>query len=73
VATNFIKGFPRVHGKSVILTVVDRFPKYGHFIPIGHSYIATFVARVFFDNIVRLHVIPSSIVPNRDPVLTSHF
>jgi hypothetical protein len=31
------------------------------------------VARAFFDNIVRLHGIPSSIISDRDPVFTNQF
>jgi hypothetical protein len=70
---DFVEGVPKVNGKSVILTVVDRFSKYAHFIPISHPYTAASVARVFFDEIIRLHRIPSSIVSDRDPVLTSSF
>ena len=33
-------GLNFVGGKSVILTVVDRFSKYCHFIPLAHPYIA---------------------------------
>jgi hypothetical protein len=33
---DFIEGLPKVGGKSVILTVVDRFSKYAHFIARGH-------------------------------------
>jgi hypothetical protein len=61
-----------VGGKSVILTVVDRFSKYAHFIPLGHPYTAASVARAFFDGVVRLHGFPSSIVSDRDPVFTGH-
>jgi hypothetical protein len=73
VAMDFVEGFPRINGKSVILTVVDRFSKYGHFIPLGHPYTATTVAKAFFDTVVRLHGIPCSIVSDRDPVFTSQF
>jgi hypothetical protein len=62
-----------VNGKSVILTVVDRFSKYAHFVPLGHPYTATSVAKVFFEEIVRLHGLPESIVSDRDPVFTSKF
>jgi len=73
IAMDFVEGFPRMGGKSVILTVVDRFSKYAHFIALGHPYTAISVARAFFDNIVRLHGVPCSIVSDRDPVFTSAF
>ena len=49
ISMDFIEGFPRVGGKSIVLTVVDRFSKYAHFIAVGHPYTATTIARVFFD------------------------
>jgi hypothetical protein len=55
IVMDFIEGFPKVSGKSVILTVVDRFSKYAHFIPLSHPYMATTVARAFIVDIVRLH------------------
>lgn len=70
---DFVEGLPKVIGKSVILTVVDRLSKYAHFIPLGHPYTTTMVARAFFNDIVHLHGIPSSIVSDRDPVFTSNF
>ncbi|XP_066347702.1 uncharacterized protein [Miscanthus floridulus] len=69
---DFIEGLPKVSGKSVILTVVDHFSKYAHFIALGHPYTAASVARAFFDGIVRLHGFPSSIVSDRDPMFTGH-
>ncbi|KAK1661293.1 hypothetical protein QYE76_049452 [Lolium multiflorum] len=72
ISMNFIEGLPKVGGKSVILTVVDRFSKYAHFIALGHPYTASSVARAFFDGIVRLHGFPSPIVCDRDPVFTGH-
>jgi hypothetical protein len=73
IAMDFVEGFPKVGGKSVILTVVDRFSKYAHFVPLSHPYTACSVAKAFFDHIVRHHGIPCSIVSDRDPVFTSTF
>jgi hypothetical protein len=70
---DFVEGFLRVNGKSVVLTVVDRFSKYAHFVPLGHPYTATSVAKIFFDAIVCLHCLPESIVSDRDPVFTCKF
>jgi hypothetical protein len=36
----------------VVLTVVNRFSKYAHFIALGHPYTVTLVAQAFFDNSV---------------------
>jgi hypothetical protein len=71
ISMDFIEGLPKVGGKAVILTVVDRFSKYAHFIALGHPYTVSSVARAFFDGVVRLHGFPS-IVSNRDPVFTGH-
>jgi hypothetical protein len=72
ISIDFIEGLPKVGGKSVILTVVDRFSKYAHFIALGHPYTATTVTLAFFEGIVHLHDFPSSIVSDRDPIFTGH-
>jgi hypothetical protein len=69
---DFIEGLPKVGGKAFILTVVDRFSKYVHFIVLGHPYTASSVAHAFSDGVVRLHGFPSSIISDRDPVFTGH-
>lgn len=69
---DFIETLPKVHGKNVIMIFVDRFSKFAHFIPIGHPYTTSSVARAFFHDIVRLHGIPESIVSDRDPIFTGH-
>jgi hypothetical protein len=73
IGLDFVEALPRVRGKSVILTVVDRFSKYCHFIPLAHPYSAESVAQAFFADIVRLHGMPQSMVSDRDPVFTSTF
>ena len=36
ISMNFIEGLPEVNGWKVIFVVVDRFSKYGHFLPLKH-------------------------------------
>jgi hypothetical protein len=71
IAMDFVEGFLKVGGKSVVLTIVDRLSKYAHFITLGHPYTAMSVTKAFFEHVVRLHDIPASIVSDRDPIFTS--
>ena len=73
LSTDFINGLPKSEGCNVILVMVDRFTKYAHFIPIKHPYIATTIAKVVLDNVVKLHGLPQTIVSDRDGVFTSTF
>jgi hypothetical protein len=45
---NFMEGFLKVGGKSVVLTVVDRFSKFAHFLALSHLYSAASMAKAFF-------------------------
>ncbi|XP_066384516.1 uncharacterized protein [Miscanthus floridulus] len=66
IGIDFIEALPRVQGKTIILSVMDHFSKYCHFIPLAHPYTAESVAHAFFANIIRLHGVPQSIVSDRD-------
>jgi hypothetical protein len=55
-------GLPKCDGYSVILVVVECFTKYAHFMALRHPYTATSVALTFFNNIVKLHGLPKTIV-----------
>lgn len=52
---------------------MDRYTKYSHFLPLKHPYTAASVAKAIFQNVVKLHGMPSTIVSDRDKVFTSNF
>lgn len=73
ITMDFIMGLPNSEGFEVILVVVDRFMKNAHFVSLCHPFSAPLVARVFVDNIVKLHGMPHSITSDRDCIFTSNF
>ncbi|WVZ84054.1 hypothetical protein U9M48_031130 [Paspalum notatum var. saurae] len=71
ISMDFVERTPKVSGKFVILTDVDRFSKY--VIALSHPYSVESMAMAFFREMVRLHGVPTSIVSDRDPVFTFAF
>lgn len=66
ISMDFITGLPKVKGKAVIVTVVDRLSKFCHLGSLPASYNASLVARFFVRKIVKIHGFPQSIVSDRD-------
>lgn len=72
ISLDFVEGLPKSGSFDCILVVIDKFSKYGHFIPLSHPYTALTIAQKFMDNVYRLHGLPSVIISDRDPIFTSN-
>ena len=70
---DFIEGLPRSEGKNCILVVVDRLTKFSHFLSLSHLFTTQEVAKLFLDSVIKLHVVPQTIVFDRDKVYTTLF
>jgi hypothetical protein len=73
ISLDFIEGLPRSYHYDTIMVVIDKLTKYGHFIPLKHPYSAVSIARLFLDNIYKLHGMPQVIISDRYKVFTSKF
>jgi hypothetical protein len=73
ISMDFIEGLPRSCNANCILVLVDKFTRYGNFIPLSHPYTASSVAPLFMNSVYKLHGLPASIISDRDPIFTSTF
>lgn len=74
ITIDFVVGLPRsVRGSNVIWVIVDRLTKSADSMPVKMTFSMTQYAKLYIQEIVRLHGIPVSVVPDRDPRFTSSF
>jgi hypothetical protein len=74
ISMDFVLGFSRTkRGRDSIFVVVDRFSKMAHLFPVIRATMLLILLTYFFQEIVRLHGMPSTIVSNRDAKFLSHF
>jgi hypothetical protein len=71
---DFVVGLPRTQkGHDSIWVIVDRLTKSAHFIPVRTNYGGERLAKLYVENIVKLHGVPSRIVSDRGTQFTSRF
>jgi len=67
ISADFITKLLLAQGYDSILVVVDRFTKIAHFVPTTEKTTAEGLARLFRNNVWRLHGLPESIISDRGP------
>ena len=73
ISTDFIVHLLQSQSYNAIFIVVDRFSKTAHFIPTQTQINAPDLAKLFLDNIFRIHGFPRSIVSDRELYFLSNF
>ena len=67
ISADFITKLPLAQGYDLILVVVNRLTKMAHFIPTTEKTTAGGLARLFRDNVWKLHGLSESIISDRGP------
>jgi len=67
ISVDFITKLPLAQGYDSILVVVDWLTKIVHFIPTTEKTSAKRLARLFRDNVWKLHGLPESIISDKGP------
>uniref|UniRef100_A0A8C1TGE2 Gypsy retrotransposon integrase-like protein 1 n=1 Tax=Cyprinus carpio TaxID=7962 RepID=A0A8C1TGE2_CYPCA len=73
IALDFVTALPPSNGMTVVLTVVDRFSKAAHFIPLPKLPTAKETAVTVLDHVFRLHGLPVDVVSDRGSQFISRF
>jgi len=67
LTVDFITKLPVVAGKNAVLVVCDRLSKMMHFVATTEGMSAEGLARLFWNNVWKLHGLPESVVSDRGP------
>jgi transposase InsO family protein len=74
IGMDFVVGLPKTQkGHDSIWVIVDRLTKVAHFLPVRTTYGGEKLAKLYIENIVKLHGVPSRIVLDRGTQFTSRF
>jgi hypothetical protein len=71
---DFVVGFPKTQkGHDSIWVIVDWLTKVAHFLPVRTTHGGEKLAKLYIENIVKLHGVSSRIVSDRGTQFTSRF
>jgi hypothetical protein len=74
ISMDFIVGLPNTSQKhDSIWVIIDRLTKTAHFLPVHTTYSAKKYAKVYLDQIVRLHGVPKTIISDRGAQFIARF
>jgi hypothetical protein len=74
IGIDFVVGLPKTQkGHDSIWVIVDRLTKVAHFLPVRTTYGGEKLAKLYIEDIVKLHGVPSRIVSDRGTQFTSRF
>ena len=71
---DFVIDLPRTQiSHDAIWVIVDKLTKSTHFLAIRNTFSQERLARLYNDEVIKLHGVPVTIVSDRDPRFTSRF
>jgi hypothetical protein len=74
ISMDFVNGLPRTpRGNDSVWVIVDHPTKVANFIPVHTTYDGDKLARLYVDNILKLHGVPKSIISDRGAQFVSKF
>jgi hypothetical protein len=73
ISMDFISGLPRTQKVMTRYGIIDRLTKVLHFIPMRTTYGGDKLARLYIDNILKLHGVTKSIISDRGAQFVSKF
>ena len=71
IALDFVTGLPPSQGHTAVLSIIDRFSKAAHFVPLRKLPSALEAADLLVKHVFRLHGIPTEVVSDRGPQFIS--
>jgi len=72
ITMDFVSGLPRgKRGNNAIWVIMDRLTKFALFLPVKMTDSVDKLAKIYVNEVVRIHGVPTLIVSDRDPRFTS--